>query len=107
MYVSEIPGGGDEANAPQDDAQNAAGGQMGGVVGVEQLAHALPRAALAIVQPQQRNGQAGAQLNQRVNPVNKEEIIVTPCGLLRAFKKPELPAGRLYSVCAIRNSRRR
>ena len=47
---------------------------MGGVVGVEQLAHALPRAALAIVQPQQRNGQAGAQLNQRVNPVNKEEI---------------------------------
>ena len=29
---------------------------------------------LAIVQPQQRNGQAGAQLNQRVNPVNKEEI---------------------------------
>lgn len=73
MYVSEIPGGGDEANAPQDDAENAAGGQMGGVVGVEQLAHALPRAALAIVQPQQRNGQAGAQLNQRVNPVNKEE----------------------------------
>ena len=34
-------------------------------------------------------------------------IMITPCGLLRAFKKPELPAGRLYSVCAIRNSRRR
>ena len=58
--VSDIPSGGDEVHAPQHDAQNAAGNQMGGVVGVEQLAHALPGAALTVVQPQQRDGQTGA-----------------------------------------------